>query len=70
MVRLMDIIRDLCSSVARLRAEKGIRTRQPLPELKVIHPEAEELSRFEDIVKDECNVKRVTWITPVQPAPS
>ncbi len=55
----MDLARDVCSSVLRLRKINGRRVRQPLAELRVAVPGSDRLLAFTDLIADEVNVKHI-----------
>jgi isoleucyl-tRNA synthetase len=57
----MDAVRDVCSAALSLRKAKGLRVRLPLASLTVASPRAAALEPFADLVKDEVNVKSVTF---------
>ncbi len=57
----MDAVRDVCSAALSLRKAKGLRVRLPLASLTVASPRAATLAPFADLVKDEVNVKSVTF---------
>jgi isoleucyl-tRNA synthetase len=55
----METARQIVELARNIRNEVGIKTRQPLSELIVSVNYDFELKRFEDIIKDEINVKRI-----------
>ena len=55
----MDAVRDVSSVANALRKKEGRRVRLPLPKLTVVVPDAASLAQFEDILRDELNVKAV-----------
>jgi isoleucyl-tRNA synthetase len=55
----MDLVRDVCSSALSVRKAHGRRVRLPLLSVTVASNEAEILRGFEDIIKDEVNVRDV-----------
>lgn len=55
----MDFVQDLCSAAKFIREEKNLRNRLPLNSLTVIGAEFEK--SYQDIVKDELNVKEVRF---------
>ncbi len=57
LVEMMDFVQDLCSTGKFIREEKNLRNRLPLNSLTVIG--AELSSQYQEIVKDELNVKNV-----------
>ncbi|MGP3536548.1 isoleucine--tRNA ligase [Microbacterium sp. RD1] len=58
----MDAVREVSSVANGLRKREGKRVRLPLPRLTVVVPQASGLERFEDILSDELNVKRVEFV--------
>jgi len=59
LVAQMDFVQDLCSAAKFIREEKNLRNRLPLSSLTLI---GETLSAdYQDIVKDELNVKEVKF---------
>ena len=59
LVEQMDFVQDLCSTAKFIREEKNLRNRLPLQSLTVIG--AELTPAYQDIVKDELNVKEVRF---------
>ena len=59
LMKEMDFVQDLCSTGKFIREEKNLRNRLPLASLTVIG--AELSSEYQDIVKDELNVKEVRF---------
>ncbi|MFC6228110.1 isoleucine--tRNA ligase [Paenibacillus allorhizosphaerae] len=57
--RDMEAVMQIVELARSVRNETGIRTRQPLSELIVSFDRDLDLRRFEDIVKDEINVKHI-----------
>lgn len=57
LVEQMDFVQDLCSTAKFIREEKNLRNRLPLSSLTVIG--AELSPAYQEIVKDELNVKEV-----------
>ncbi|MDC0864740.1 isoleucine--tRNA ligase [Rickettsiaceae bacterium] len=57
----MDQILDICSSALFIRSEKNIRVRQPLGDLKITSKNSELFKDFEDLIKDEINVKSISY---------
>ncbi|WP_125132061.1 isoleucine--tRNA ligase [Microbacterium sp. 10M-3C3] len=58
----MDTVREVSSVANGLRKREGRRVRLPLPRLTVVAPGARGLAQFEDILRDELNVKRVDLV--------
>ncbi len=55
----MDFVQDLCSTGKNIREEKNLRNRLPLADLTLVG--AELSSEYQEIVKDELNVKEVRF---------
>ncbi|MCU1560435.1 isoleucine--tRNA ligase [Mycetocola sp.] len=62
LVQAMDSIRVISSTVLSLRKQAGRRVRLPLASLTVVAPDPAVLSPFEDILRDELNVKEVRFV--------
>ncbi|MDJ1115274.1 isoleucine--tRNA ligase [Microbacterium dauci] len=58
----MDTVREVSSVANALRKKEGKRVRLPLAQLTVAVPDAASLAQFEDIVRDELNVKAVELV--------
>ena len=58
----MDAVRDVTSVANALRKREGKRVRLPLPLLTVVVPDAAALGQFDDILRDELNVKAVELV--------
>ncbi|MBT2475519.1 isoleucine--tRNA ligase [Microbacterium sp. ISL-103] len=58
----MDAVRDLSSVANALRKKEKLRVRLPLARLTVVSPLASTLGQFEDILRDELNVKSVELV--------
>ncbi|QPZ37037.1 isoleucine--tRNA ligase [Paramicrobacterium chengjingii] len=63
LVAAMDRVREISSVGQALRKQAGRRVRLPLAELTIVTPSASALSPFEDILRDELNVKNVTLVS-------
>jgi isoleucyl-tRNA synthetase len=61
LLETMDLVREIASGTLALRETAGKRVRLPLPELTVAVSGVERLKAFEDVIKDEVNVKTVTF---------
>ena len=59
----METVRTIVELARNVRNETGIKTRQPLSELLVSLAADFPLADYEDIIKDEINVKRITRVT-------
>jgi isoleucyl-tRNA synthetase len=64
-VSAIDRVREVCSSALALRTTNKLRVRLPLASLRVAAPDAERLSEFADMIRDEVNVKEVSFTTDV-----
>lgn len=62
LVTAMDSIRVISSTVLSLRKQAGRRVRLPLASLTVVAPDPTVLTEFEDILRDELNVKEVRFV--------
>ena len=58
----MDAVREVSSVANALRKKEGKRVRLPLARLTVVVPDAASLAQFEDILRDELNVKAVELV--------
>jgi len=58
----MDAVREVSSTANALRKKEGKRVRLPLPLLSVVATDAAALAPYEDILRDELNVKAVELI--------
>tara|TARA_B110000503_G_scaffold142768_1_gene240836 strand:+ start:25 stop:1422 length:1398 start_codon:yes stop_codon:yes gene_type:complete len=61
LVHVMDQVLDICSTALFIRSADNIRVRQPLASLKIITKNSESFKKFEDLIKDEINVKLITY---------
>ncbi|BFD46438.1 MAG: isoleucine--tRNA ligase [Rickettsia endosymbiont of Sergentomyia squamirostris] len=66
LVSTMDQILDICSNALFIRSSENIRTRQPLSSLTIISNNNELLIKFEELIKDEINVKKVIYRDDVE----
>ncbi|GAA3945115.1 isoleucine--tRNA ligase [Microbacterium soli] len=58
----MDAVRELSSVGNALRKREKLRVRLPLARLTAVSPVAADLAQFEDILRDELNVKAVEFV--------
>jgi isoleucyl-tRNA synthetase len=58
----MDAVREASSVANALRKKVGKRVRLPLPRLTVVVPDAASLAQFDDILRDELNVKQIELV--------
>ncbi|WP_066039032.1 isoleucine--tRNA ligase [Herbiconiux solani] len=70
LVHTMDTVRSISSTVLSLRKLNGLRVRLPLAGLTIVADGAENLAAFESILKDELNVKSVTFAEQSETAPA
>ncbi len=61
----MDTVRLVCSTALSIRDNKNLRVRLPLSKLIVIGKNAEKISPFLDIIRDEVNVKNIEIKTEI-----
>jgi len=61
LVSPMDRVRDVCSTTLSLRKNHGRRVRQPLASLVIAIENSGELVAFENIIKDEVNVRSLSF---------
>lgn len=59
LIESMDKVRQVCSNALSIRRAQNIRTRLPLNEIVVAGPQSDLVKGFEDVIKDEVNVKNV-----------
>lgn len=57
----MRMVMQIVESGRRVRAEKGSKLRHPLSLIKIDHPSQLNYENYEQIIKDELNVKAVEW---------
>ncbi len=60
--REMAAVRNIVELARNIRNESSLKTRQPLSELIVSLSESFDLAGYEDIIKDEINVKAITIV--------
>ncbi|WCR56011.1 isoleucine--tRNA ligase [Rickettsia asembonensis] len=61
LVATMDSVLDICSNSLFIRSTENIRVRQPLATITIISKHNDKLKSFEDLIKDEINVKSVIY---------
>ncbi|MFG6502310.1 isoleucine--tRNA ligase [Microbacterium sp. P05] len=66
----MDAVREVSSVANALRKKQGKRVRLPLPRLTVVTAGAAGLAQFEDIVKDELNIKELELVELADDTPA
>ncbi len=57
----MDQVLDICSNALFIRNAQNIRVRQPLASLTIISRDIESLRDFEELIKEEINVKEIIY---------
>ncbi|MDX1917455.1 MAG: isoleucine--tRNA ligase [Rickettsiaceae bacterium] len=62
LVRNMDIVREICTAALFVRNENNLRVRQPLALVKVIMNHSTPIKQFQEIIKDELNVKKIEFL--------
>jgi isoleucyl-tRNA synthetase len=62
LVAKMDNVREVCNAALSIRAKENLRIRLPLAELKIIGSSLLNLADYADIIADELNVKKVSFI--------
>ncbi|MDQ1421034.1 MAG: isoleucyl-tRNA synthetase [Acidimicrobiaceae bacterium] len=65
LVAVMDRVRQVCSAAHSVRKAQGLRARLPLAALTVAAADAALLAPFEDLIKDEVNVKALRLTSSV-----
>ena len=63
LVSAIDRVRQVCSSTLALRTSRKLRVRLPLAKLTVAAADADQLTPYVDLIKDEVNVKDVELTT-------
>jgi isoleucyl-tRNA synthetase len=61
LVAAMDRVREIASAGLSLRKARGLRVRLPLLSLKIVSSDVAGIRAFEEILKQELNVKRVEY---------
>jgi len=61
LVNTMDQVLDICSNALFIRSVENIRVRQPIYSLTIISKNNEQLRIFEELIKDEVNVKSIIY---------
>ena len=65
LVASMDLVREVCSAAHAIRKAHGLRSRLPLRRLTVATTAAALLAPYEELIKDELNVKSVSFTDDV-----
>ena len=63
LVHGIDRVRQVCSSTLALRTSNKLRVRLPLAKLTIAASDADQLTSYVDLIKDEVNVKEVELTT-------
>ncbi len=61
LVSTMDHVQDICSTALFIRSAENIRVRQPLSTLKIITEQSDDFKKFDDLIKDEINIKSIIY---------
>lgn len=61
LVGIMDQVQDICSTALFIRSSENIRVRLPLSTLKIITEQSDKFKNFEELIKDEINVKTIIY---------
>ncbi|MCZ6903572.1 MAG: isoleucine--tRNA ligase [Rickettsia endosymbiont of Ixodes persulcatus] len=61
LVATMDTVLDICSNSLFIRSNENVRVRQPLASITIISKHNDKLKDFEDLIKDEINVKEIIY---------
>lgn len=61
LVQVMDQVLDICSAALFIRSKENIRVRQPLASIEIINEDCSVFQEYEDLIKDEINVKSVIY---------
>ena len=62
----MDLVKELCSLVSRIRKKHNIRARLPLSSITIVGSDVGFFENYKNIILDETNVKEVTISFDVQ----
>ncbi|HSJ98714.1 MAG TPA: DUF5915 domain-containing protein, partial [Myxococcota bacterium] len=66
LVAEMDRVRDACSAARTLRERENVRVRQPLASLTLAGAGVADLAPYEDLLRDEVNVKQVRFADSIE----
>lgn len=61
LVKHMDQVLDICTNALFIRNTENIRIRQPLNSLTIINKNNVALGKFEELIKEEINVKQIIY---------
>jgi isoleucyl-tRNA synthetase len=61
LVKTMDQVLDICSNSLFVRNSENIRVRQPLASIMIITANNQDFEKFEELIKDEINVKSIIY---------
>jgi isoleucyl-tRNA synthetase len=66
LVAEMDRVRDACSAARTLRERENVRVRQPLASLTLAGLGVADLAPYEDLLRDEVNVKQLRFAASIE----
>jgi isoleucyl-tRNA synthetase len=61
LVEIMDRVREICSATLSIREKENLRVRLPLRSLIVVDNEIDQLRFYQDIIKEELNIKHLIF---------
>lgn len=61
LVQVMDQVLNICSTALSIRSKENIRVRQPLASIEIIAENCSTFEEYEELIKDEINVKSVIY---------
>lgn len=62
----IELVRQLVSCGRAARSTSKFRVRQPLGAIELFHKQADVIRKYEDIISDELNVKRIDYVSGVE----
>ena len=66
LVRDMDKILEVCQAGLSIRNNTNIRVRQPLKSITIVMKDHGNMAGFEDLIKDELNIKEVSYSNDIE----
>lgn len=66
LVRDMDRILEVCQAGLSIRNNTNIRVRQPLKSITIVMKDHGNMAGFEDLIKDELNIKEVSYSNDIE----
>ncbi len=66
LVKHMDFVTEICSSGLFIRNNQNIRVRQPIKSVNIVGKNIDFITQFEDLIKDELNVKEVILLSDLE----